>query len=66
MCPFSKIAKSALSLHPNVELLHTVRKGHAKPGSIFTFNARERRYFISVSSCVSIAYNIIRCQILTG
>ena len=25
---------------------------------IFTFNARERLYFISVSSCVSIAYNI--------
>ena len=24
-----------------------------------TFNARERPYFISISSCVSIAYNII-------
>ena len=24
---------------------------------MFTFNARERLYFISVSSCVSIAYN---------
>ena len=30
----------------------------------FTFNARERLYFISVSSCVSIAYNIIRYQVI--
>ena len=30
----------------------------------FTFNACERLYFISVSSCVSIAYNTIRYQII--
>ena len=30
---------------------------------MFTFNARKRLYFISVSSCVSITYSIIRYQV---
>ena len=34
-----------------------------KNNQIFTFNTRERLYFINVSSCVSIAYNIIQYQI---
>ena len=33
-------------------------------GKKFTFNARERLYFISVSSCVSITYNIIGYQFI--
>ena len=57
-----------LRILPDVHVLAAISWPQIPVGNIlvaifFTFNARERLYFISVSSCVSITYIIIRYQV---